>query len=501
MGNTYYSSQIAYQFNYQICRLLGMATYELSAKEKARLAAEAALSPTHEDKLAWTATQRRRAEDSFRRPIAKAISDNPDALQINPIEVFDASSDQKKSLANEFPSGNYIFHSANTDAIIKILHSGNIANLVAINEDLETRAREAGTLDEHRVVRGNSGEEGISWSLNNIDAMPGTRAHLAGFVASPEAILPTGDKFCVPSRPAPYEVLQVSKNVNTPVLYDLKIQWELLFSMSPWDENNSIADGIIRFKSSLDTEEGSKRPSLLRDFYDKNLKTSNDISEISNELRKFARFENGRVVLSPELQEQSNILVSAVWLQCLVDNNAFEGTNLENANLKEVLEGMIVGEYPTVFNEFAIQRDFLRKVLQVHSNTFGRVEAPVSEMYFVCPKADVNLWQTVMARMEVKPKGIVVYDGTQIRLENFASKTEGHNKELSAAIRSVVGEGDDRRLAWDEDVLGMPFDDSMRRGYAEQCVGSEFIGNSKTLTSNGIDLKIIDPRLGTRLGL
>ena len=244
-----------------------------------------------------------------------------------------------------------------------------------------------------------------------------------------------------------------------------------------------------------------QQPSNLRDFYDNELSSADDISQVSELLRQYAKYENRQVVFHPSLLEQNDVLVSAVWLQCLVDNNRFEGTPLAGLDLKQTIAGMENGHYNIVFEEYKHARDELKAALMVNLETFDRVEVPVSELYFVCPNQDVNLWQTVIAQMEVKPKGIVVYDGTQIRLENFASKTEGHNQELTSVIRSVVGEGDDRRLVWDQDVLGTPFDDSMRRGYANQCVGSEFIGNSKILTSNGSDLKITDPHLGTQLTL
>lgn len=475
-----------------------MASYELSDKEIARLVAETDLSPTREDKLQWVAMNRRGAENDFRRPIQQVISSTQPAIDVKEVDVIEVSEGNKNSLASEFQSGNYVFHSSTTEGILGALKSGNLANIFAINEDAEAVAREEGKLDEFVTIRGNSGVEGISWSINGIDAMPGTRYHVAGFLASPENILPADNKFCVPSRPAPFEVLQVPKKIDTVSLYEKKIQWELIYSMSPWGEDNSIASGLMKYLSSVEEDVTPRLPSDLRDFYD-TFKSSVDKSKISDELRKYAHFENGQVVLDPALQEQDDILVSAVWLQCLVDNNCFQGTPLEGKNLEDVFEAMENGDIGWVLGEYVLQRDALLKEIEVIAEDYGRVETPVSEMYFVCPKEDVNLWQAVIAQMEVKPKGIVAYDGHQIRLENFANKSEGHNQELDAAIRLVIGEGDHRRLTWDIEVLGTPFDDSMRRGHSNQCVGNEFIGNSKILISNGTDLKITDPHIGTGL--
>ncbi len=78
-----------------------------------------------------------------------------------------------------FPSGTFMFHGAKTASMVNILRSGYLMNARALHDDPSKR-------DD------NGGEEGISWSLGDIDAIPGSRFHLAGFMAAPEKVLGGG---------------------------------------------------------------------------------------------------------------------------------------------------------------------------------------------------------------------------------------------------------------------------------------------------------------------
>ena len=93
----------------------------------------------------------------------------------------------------------------------------------------------------------NSGFEGISWSMDGIDALPGTRGNIAGFLAAPEDVLGGETQLVVPSRPAPYEMLQTSKEVDPRELYTLKNQVETWgdggFSFG---EKNSVDGNLVR---------------------------------------------------------------------------------------------------------------------------------------------------------------------------------------------------------------------------------------------------------------
>lgn len=126
--------------------------------------------------------------------------------------IYD-SSEHTDALGRKFPSGTFLFHGATTSHIVKILNSGYLMNAHAI--DASTRGS-------------NGGSEGVSWSLSEIEAVPGTRYHIAGFVAPPEAVLGKNTQLAVPDKPAPFEVVQLSKNIDAEWYYDeYKEMWAL----------------------------------------------------------------------------------------------------------------------------------------------------------------------------------------------------------------------------------------------------------------------------------
>ena len=110
-----------------------------------------------------------------------------------------------KRLKRSFPSGTFLFHSAKSSNIVKILQAGSLMNAASI----DAVSRDS-----------NGGSEGISWSLNDIEAMPATRYHIAGFVAAPEKILKSSTQLAVPDSAAPFEVVQLSQQIDATDFYD-----------------------------------------------------------------------------------------------------------------------------------------------------------------------------------------------------------------------------------------------------------------------------------------
>ena len=51
---------------------------------------------------------------------------------------------------------------------------------------------------------------------------------MAGFIASPEKILGETTQLAVPDKPAPYEVVQLSRNIDAKEYYDTYTQARLL---------------------------------------------------------------------------------------------------------------------------------------------------------------------------------------------------------------------------------------------------------------------------------
>ena len=177
--------------------------------------------------------------------------------------VTDMTTAREGALSPEFESGTYLFHSATVEDVKSIFESGEILNAGEIYERKRAAVREKMMADgrsEEEIekaldgmsIRRNTGQEGISWSVNGIDAMPGTRGRIAGFVAAPESIL-GDDKLVIPSRPAPYELLQVSSNVNTKELFETKKQREVWgCGNSPFGEMATVDSGLMQFSMNME---------------------------------------------------------------------------------------------------------------------------------------------------------------------------------------------------------------------------------------------------------
>lgn len=266
-----------------------------------------------------------------------------------------------------FPSGTFMFHGAKTGSMVKILRSGYLMN--------------ARALGDKKDCDDNGGEEGISWSLGNIDALPGSRFHLAGFMAAPETLLGEGrDQLAIPDSPAPYEVVQLSSNIDA------------------------------------------------QDFY-----------------RKYTQ--------ARQLEVEYDAICEAME----------NGDSTVEVQADE-LEAQIMAIADELRGNLCAQND---------------VRVPIEKLYMVVPEKDLEDWLRVLVRCASKPAGIVAYDDTTVRLEDFASDHKGDGDELARQLRGIVGETAET-LTY-ADVLGSEFNDSMRYGDANQLIGPKYLANTKRI--------------------
>ncbi len=169
---------------------------------------ELAIAPNIDD--------RTRRERYFRVPIENILNTMklPEQFEASQVEMISSAAidsdnpNQRRieRIKRDFPSGTFLFHGATTANIVKILQSGFLMNAAAINTS-------------ERSDQG--GSEGISWSLSDIEALPGTRYHLAGFVAAPEMILADGSQLAMPDRAAPYEMMQIPQKIDAEKFYGM----------------------------------------------------------------------------------------------------------------------------------------------------------------------------------------------------------------------------------------------------------------------------------------
>ncbi len=392
--------------------------------------------------------------------------------------IVDMTTAEAGALKADFKNGVYLFHSATVEGIKDILESGEILNAEEIYERKKAARREElvaeGKSEEEIekelkkvMIRRNSGQEGISWSANGIDAMPGTQGRIAGFVAAPELVLGE-DKLVIPSRPAPYELLQVSSEVDSKNLFEAKKQYEVWgypeFSLG---ERATVENGLIRYMMNLDN--GDKPDEF--GFYRSQLRKFSERGGLpADELRKHYEItEDGHIKLDEDLHQQKfdeNYLPpAAVFMQAMIDQGKIKDSEIsefmqERIKLKKFknlgeykdlgLEGKNVVEMldelkkdpRVVFFMLGQARQEGGRYADTYESELGKakkVGARVEDMYFVTSHKDLDGWLKVMEKTGHFPRGILLYDDEKVVKANFASDEKGDHEEMTAEIGRVVG--------------------------------------------------------------
>lgn len=343
------------------------------------------------------------------------------------------------------------------------MDTGVLANAKALKQREDEAAKAEGR--DTDIVRHNSGYEGVSWSMNGIDALPGDRYHLAGFVVAPEAVLSEGNQLAVPSRPSPNEVILIDDKIDAKEYYSAKTQLELFEAY----DRNSVLGGLLELVTENSEDEPAKLADLLPRLQDEAfIKTLREYYTIS---------DTGTIALSPELlsstDEDTEIPVAAVWLQGLVDAGRLNGTDFEGMSTSEVISSIGEENIKQLYTQLHKDADVYEADSRIEE---GAVEVPVEQMYFVAPRKDAEAWLKVMARSQHKPAGILLYDHKKVRLENFASLHRGDHAELTAELQAAIKPDNKDYIGYAE-VLGTEFSDNMRTGHKHQVIAEKHLSN------------------------
>ena len=139
----------------------------------------------------------RRWRRSYEKDIERIFSEQYSALPLDKETEYKRILELRKKciyvgressdvLSADFDDGNFLYHGTKIKAAIAILNSGQLLNTKALWEREQQKAEAEGR--RPNAIKHNSGYEGISWSFNEITALPGDRYHLVGFLASPNTI-------------------------------------------------------------------------------------------------------------------------------------------------------------------------------------------------------------------------------------------------------------------------------------------------------------------------
>ncbi len=386
-------------------------------------------------------------------------------------------------LSREFPGGNFLYHGTQVEQAIDILNSGELLNAKTIWEREEKRAKSEG--GEKKIIKRNSGYEGISWNFNRITAMPGDRYHLVGFLTSPQAVLSEGTQLAIPSRPAPNELILIDSKIDAKRYYEAKTQQELLIHIS-LGESNSVWSNIACLSSYRENQGAEVKnryadESMLVDF------VNGDISDeqMAVLLRgKFSVRENGTIELSPELLQQvgNEIPVGAVWLQALIDTGRIKNIAgfKDVTSVRQAIGRVNKDNYKSFLPEIKKDDSFVQESIKAEDEKVGTVSVPTSELYFVVPDRDLNRWLKVLARCRSIPKGIIVYRHNVVRMENFASLHRGDNEAMTSEIRTIipVSEG---AIDYEEQLLGEKITPDKLAGYRHHVIGEQYLKRRKSI--------------------
>ncbi|MEO7364564.1 MAG: hypothetical protein ABIV43_03600 [Candidatus Saccharimonadales bacterium] len=420
--------------------------------------------------------------ETERAELDKLLERTVDMTTLNEVEIA--------RLSHDFPSGNFVYHGTGTEQLVKILDTGVLANAKALYEREDATAKAEGR--EAGIVRRNSGFEGVSWSMNGIDALPGDRFHMAGFVAAPEAILSDTMQLAVPSRPAPNEVLQISADVDAREFYDAKTQFELYRNPGMFGETNSVFDNLFSVSMWNKEENRQFRDEPMLYQAKRGLLAQPKYQDQLREL--YSVDESGKIRLDPDLSQQidNEIPVAAVWLQAAIDTGRLKDTQFADKELPVIIDELNGENIETLIGDSRKDWEQHATVLDEAEKVAGNVEVSVENMYFVAPRKDAEAWLNVMVRSQHKPAGILLYDDKKVRLENFASLHRGDHTELTAELQAAIKPENEGYIYY-ADVLGTEFSDDMRTGHKHQVIAEKHLANRGAIKK--VDGKLMIERI------
>jgi hypothetical protein len=453
---------------------------------------ERALRKLEKNGSLWAIKQKRREqEQTFKDPMeqyimahdlgSEAEKEQVTRLLERTIDIATLKPEELTRLSQDFPSGNFVYHGSSTDQLIKIIDSGALVNARALYEKEDKVTKDEG--QRTQSVKRNSGYEGISWSMNGIDALPGDRYHLAGFVASPEAVLGDDEQLAIPSRPAPNEVLQMSGKIEADKFYDAKTQFELYCNPGMLSEFNSVF-GNLFFIAAWNKDKNQQYLNEPMLYGAKNGILSEP--EYQKKLRDFYTVEHdGKIRLSPDLLQQADneVPVAAVWLQAAIDTGRLNETQFAGQELPDIIDKLNDKNIKDLINLSRDDWQSYEHTLNEAKKMASNIEVPIERMYFVAPRKDADMWLKLLARSQHKPAGILLYDDKKVRLENFASPHKGDQTELTHELKKAINPDNDNYINY-SDVMGAEFTDDMRTGHKHHVIAERYLskrGNIKKI--------------------
>lgn len=438
--------------------------------------------------LASVRGKRREYEKQITEKFSKYVDTHPisadqEKLRIEQLRerVIVIDNPEHADISSSFPGGNFLYHGTRVDRAISILDSGGLINYKALRER-QSKQMENG--EDSGFISSNSGYEGISFNFNEITAMPGDRYHMVGFLISPDAVLNGETQLAIPSRPAPNELILIDGEIDADRFYNAKSQLEMVAYVGMGGESNSVLNNVISLTSTLQAESETRQvfsEPMLRSFSKSNM-TDIEMEEALKGM--YSTSETGLVEFSPDLLQQigDEIPVAAVWFQALIDTGrvseipGMEGVKTVREFINKINGDSFADFIPAIK---ALEKGNEMKVAD-DDEKVDEITVPISELYMMIPDNDLEEWLPVLARTKTPPRGILVYNHNNVRLENFASDHRGDDEAMTAEVRKLVPVSD-RTIDYDSQVLGEEITPDKLAGFKRHVIAERYLKHRKSL--------------------
>lgn len=336
---------------------------------------------------------------------AAQLTEREHRLRQNTVDLSVSSPDRDR--INEFfPSGNWIYHATSADRITRILRDGYIRSTADV---VRLQGPSA-------FLRANGGSLGISWNFNRVESLVGDRRHLAGFLADPEVVLRRqGGILAVPAKCCPSE-LQYYKSVPQSI-EDIREAEAML----------NLTTGILKqldvFRRTLDDgkpDEMVKKDPIARQYVTRLAKANAYLAESAEPdylRRYYVVTSDKKFRFAAHLPEDELACIDIlVFIQASADGalGADSQRQLGGRLPRRIDQTTLATLGPAAMVLASQSEQYMSSVCR-QIGPDSTIKVP--NLLFCCPTHDYEKWLPVLTRALYPPKGVVLYDGHNVRAQ------------------------------------------------------------------------------------
>lgn len=287
----------------------------------------------------------------------------------------------------------------------------------------------------------NSGLYCVSWSLNEVTAMPGTPYHIAGFLASPELDVENGNHCFVPVDAAVNEIQVLHKDGDVDAYREASAQiilWRK--AVNEWHKIAATNGQEFETSNAMNTLK-SMRKKIQQPDYELPFKFKGGVT-IFNESMLDGQI-SPLAVLMMALAEGKDLVELGI-------NSSQDLVASTNIDLLSHVASTLPVQFEDEINE-AIEQ--LKQAASQGSDNVIRYN--VESMTFLCGDRDFeSIWKHVIASSKHRPEAVLLYPQLgedAVKVPNFVlEKGLGDHDKLTKAIRRIIPDKPSLTFKWSE---------------------------------------------------